>query len=60
MQNLVVLMNPFEYDMNTSSKGGNMCLNLFCINEDAAFELSEIRYFEVEKESIGKGYLYLH
>ena len=37
-----------------------MCLNLFCINEDAAFELSEIRYFEVEKESIGKGYLYLH
>ena len=53
-------MNPFEYDMITSSKGGNMCLNLFCINEDAAFELSEIRYFEVEKESIGKGYLYLH
>ena len=52
MQNLVVLMKPSclrlgtdtDNTYNISLKGGNMCLNRFCIDEDAAFELSEIRY----------------
>ena len=50
MQNLVVLMNPSDYAEDISSKGGNMSLNRFCIDEDAAFELSEVHYYE------GKGY----
>ena len=39
MQNLVVLMNSSGDSWNTSLKGGNMILNRFCIDEDAAFEL---------------------
>ena len=46
MQNLVVLMEPTKADWITSFKGANMCLNLFCIDEDAAFELSGIYYSE--------------
>ena len=54
MQNLVVLMEedgdpwtsvdsqPWKY----SYKTGNMILNRFCIDEDAAFELSEINYLK--------------
>ena len=40
MQNLVVLMELSGNPWNISSKAGNMCLNRFCIDEDAAFELS--------------------
>ena len=42
MQNLVVLMNSSRDSWNTSLKGGNMILNRFCIDEDAAFELSGV------------------
>ena len=69
MQNLVVLMEPSELGNVISLQGGNMCLNRFCIDEDAAFELSGVRYlekayfeilfgktFEVERKSKGKGY----
>ena len=42
MQNLVVFMEPYEYACDTSLKGGNMILNRFCIDEDAAFELSGV------------------
>ena len=31
---------------NISSKGGKMCLNRFCIDEDAAFELSAVNYLK--------------
>ena len=44
MKNLVLLMEPSEDAHEISLKGGNMCLNRFCIDEEAAFELSEIRY----------------
>ena len=44
MQNLVVLMEPSEDAWNTSLKGGNMILNRFCIDEDAAFELSGVNH----------------
>ena len=57
MQNLVVLMEPDSEDngritwmfdrsepYQTSYKTGNMLLNRFCIDEDAAFELSGVNY----------------
>ena len=46
MQNLVVLMEPSEVAWQTPLKGGNMILNRFCIDEDAAFELSEVNYLK--------------
>ena len=46
MQNLVVLMDPSEYANEISLKAGNMCFNRFCIDEDAAFELSGIYQLE--------------
>ena len=57
MQNLIVLTEPKTRDWISSSKYGNMLLNLFCIDEEAAFEFTEIRY--VERESKGKGYFNL-
>ena len=46
MQNLVVLMDPSEAAWETSLKGGTMILNRFCIDEDAAFELSGVNYLK--------------
>ena len=42
MQNLVMLMEPSEDAYETPLKGGNMIMNLFCIDEDTAFELSGV------------------
>ena len=71
MQNLVLLMEPSEDANEISLKGGNMCLNLFSIDEDAAFELSDVYHLkkpsrdiayrkstdmETERISKGKGY----
>ena len=44
-QNLIFLMQRPENSFDISLKGGNMCMNRFCIDEDAAFEVSEI-YFK--------------
>ena len=49
MQNLVVFMEPSENASETPLKGGNMILNRFCIDEDAAFELSGVN--SLKKES---------
>ena len=46
MQNLVVLMEPSEDAESVSSKAGTMILNRFCIDEDAAFELSGVNYLK--------------
>ena len=46
MQNLVVLMEPSEDAWRTSFKTGNMIFNRFCIDEDAAFELSGVKYLQ--------------
>ena len=72
MQNLVLLMEPSEDAWDISLKGGNLCLNRFCVDEDAAFELSGVHYlkksswniiygkkFEFERKSKGKGNLSL-
>ena len=52
MQNLVVFMEKSIYANETPLKSGNMILNRFCIDEDAAFELSGV-YNLTEKVSIG-------
>ena len=46
MQNLVVLMGPSNDASETPLKVGNMILNRFCIDEDAAFELSGVNYLK--------------
>ena len=56
MQNLFVLMEHREDCPDViSSKGGNMCLNKFCIDEDVAFESSGVQYFEKYGPEKGKG-----
>ena len=46
MQNLVVLMEPSKNAHDASLKAGNMILNRFCIDEEAAFELSGVNYLK--------------
>ena len=46
MQNLVVLMEPSKEAYETPLKAGNMILNRFCIDEDAAFELFGVNYLK--------------
>ena len=55
MQNLVVLMEPSEEAYRTPLKGGNMILNRFCIDEDAAFELSGVNYLKKSSRDIVYG-----
>ena len=63
MQNLVLLTEPSEHASWMSLKGGNMCLNRFSIDEDAAFEISGVHYLkeksydDIDDELKGKGYL---
>ena len=52
MQNLVVFIEPSEDAWYTPLKAGNMVLNRFCIDEDAAFELSGVYY--LKNWSIGR------
>ena len=54
MQNLVVFMEPSKDSYETPLKGGNMILNRFCIDEDAAFELSGVNYLK-NYYATGKG-----
>ena len=70
MQNLVILMDASKTDLDISKKAGQMCLNRFCIDEDAAFELSGVHYLalsffwdeeeleEFDDEKTGKGYFW--
>ena len=46
MQNLVVLMAPSKDAHDHSLKAGNMILNRFCIDEEAAFECSGVNYLK--------------
>ena len=46
MQNLVLLVEPPEDEYKISLKAGNMCMNRFCIDEDASFELSGVYYLK--------------
>ena len=46
MQNLVLLIEPSEEAYKIDFEGGNMGLNRFCIDEDAAFESSGVHYLK--------------
>lgn len=46
MQNIILLMDNSEDTYNNTTKGGNMLLNRFCIDEDAAFESSVVHYLK--------------
>ena len=46
MQNLVVFMEPIADAFDTSLNAGYMIFNRFCIDEDAAFELSGVNYLK--------------
>ena len=57
-------MEPSKEADEIPLKGGNMCLNRFFIDEEAAFELSGVHYLKERSnnilfgdESKGKGYL---
>ena len=52
MQNLIVFMEPSEEAWKTDLKGVNLILNRFCIDEDAAFELSGINSLEKSSRDI--------
>ena len=66
-QNLIILKDPFDDPYEISYDGGNMALNQFCIDEDAAFELSGIYdlkklisfNFAIRKEIKSKGKEYM-
>ena len=66
MQNLIVLMDTVhsvKHASDISVKASNMCLNTFCIDEDAAFEISGVHSLLSEAEQWRrykvKGYLRL-
>ena len=52
IQNLVFFMEPSGDEHKISLKGGNMCLNRFSIDEDAAFELSGVHYLEKSSDDM--------
>ena len=54
MQNLVVLMEPTGVAYKIDMRAGNMILNRFCIDEDAAFELSEVNYVKKGSNIYGR------
>ena len=54
MQNLIVLMEPSKDAYDFSMRTGNMILNRFCIDEDAAFELSGVYYLETSSMEMMK------
>ena len=65
MQNLVLLMDPSEDAADIDLKGGNMCLNRFSIDEEAAFDISGVHYLKdylnnFKDELKGKGYLIIN
>ena len=52
MQNLVVLMEPSKDASDVTFKAAKMILNRFCIDENAAFELSGVNYFKKSTSEI--------
>ena len=51
MQNLVVLIEPSEDADEVSLKAEYMILNRFCIDKNAAFELSGVNYLKKSKKN---------
>ena len=53
-------MEPSKEGYRNSLKGGNMFLNRFCIDENAAFELSGVRYLKESDIDPDKGHQNIH
>ena len=56
MQNLFLFMESSKDACVASLKGGNMCSNRLFIDEDAAFELSGVRFLRPSSDDIVEGY----
>ena len=52
MTTLIFIINPAKHKDDISSKCGMMYLNRLCIDEDAAFELSEVFTWNQTTEEI--------
>ena len=52
MQNIILLIEPYKEACEISFKSGNMCLNRFCIDEDAGNEISGIYYLKEASDKI--------
>ena len=50
-QNLVLFIEPIKRKYDISPKSGKMCINRFCIEEDAAFEFSGVHHLDVSFDS---------
>ena len=59
MQNLVFLMEPSNDAYRFNLEGGDMYLNRFAIDEDAAFEVSGVYHLIKSSENKSKGNEYL-
>ena len=53
MQNLVVLLESSEDASKSHMNAASMILNRFCIDEDAAFELSGVNYLKELSADMG-------
>ena len=54
MQNLIMLMEPSKDADNISWKGGKLFFNRFCIDEDAACELSGVYYLNESSTKLAR------
>ena len=45
-QNIIMLQEPSKNAFNISLQAGNMCLNRFCIDEEAGFEFSGVYHLD--------------
>ena len=61
-QKVVILQEPSKDGFDISWRAGNMCLNRFCIDEEAGFEVSgvyrlnDISFFTVDEGWTNKQY----
>ena len=53
-QNLIFLIQPSDFPWFTPEKPANLLMNRFCIDEDAAFEVSGVYYLEKYPALIGE------
>lgn len=51
MHNLVVFIEPPPKNYEIALEAGNKCLNRFCIDEDASFDLSGVYFLKISSET---------
>ena len=60
MQNLVLLVGLPEDEYDITMKAVNMCMNRFCIDEDAAFELNGVYGMEMPSQTFNNMNAQMH